>query len=220
MKYKFGFLFILLFLLVGSIYGQRFRAGLTGGLVASDLVGIDPSGLQFRKAGFSAGGIVDARMSERNSFYFEIAYTQKGSLRRPNDSTNNTLFYQLKLNYIEVPLIFKHHLSFHMGKTTIDHFSLEMGLSLGSLISVSQSDAYNNLFDNSKFKRSEVAGIIGLDYLISHNLSANIRFSNSLIPVVEKDVDYPVSLLWFRFNNGHNMAFYFSLRYLFGAVPE
>lgn len=208
--------FIICFLLIGlqSSFAQRFRAGLVAGLVSTDLAGVDPYDNDFHKAGFTAGGILNAKLSDKNSFQFEILYTQKGSLQ-PADSLNNFNYFQLNLNYIEVPLLFIHKFTFNVNKKPIKGFASEVGISLGALSGISQN---NNTFygipDNKQFRNNEVAANIGFSYTIIDNLSLNVRYSNSIIPVV-KNAQLLNGFFWYTFNKGNNMVFYFSLRYIF-----
>ena len=91
--------FLSIILLLGSFncYSQIFKPGIIIGAVTTDLDGIDPYDNDFHKAGFTAGGLLNAKLSEKNSLQFEILYTQKGTLQ-PADSTNNYIYYKLKTN--------------------------------------------------------------------------------------------------------------------------
>ena len=103
-KSIFLFLVFLIFTQLG--FAQKFRAGVIGGLVASDLVGIDPYNSHFKKAGVTLGGMVNATLGKKNSFQFEILYTQKGSLQRDTTPGAAVPYYKLNLNYLEIPLIY------------------------------------------------------------------------------------------------------------------
>ena len=216
----------LYFLVVIAARGQKFKPGIVAGAVASDLVGVDSYDNDFHKAGLTGGGSMNVYLSERNSFQFEILYTQKGSLQPP-DSLNAFTYYQLKLTYIEVPLIYKHRFALNAGKKAVDRFAFESGLSFGNLTKIKQtglivdnSGVYNTgVYSDSQFRKIEVAANLGLDFLISDNFMSNVRFSNSLTHVVNQS-NSSTSSIWYTFNKGHNVVFYFTLRYVFSTANK
>ena len=214
---KLKIFFLILFFYLNTSFAQRFSAGIAGGFVSSDLAGTDPDDNDFYKAGFSLGGIFNAKISSKNSLQFELLYTLKGSLQPP-DSSNNFNYYDLSLYYIEVPLLFRHKITFNVNKKPIDKFAFETGICIGSLTKIKQSnDPYYGLPDISQYKKVELAGIIGFSYAILDNFLLDIRYSNSLIPIVKRQ-DNPNNLFWaYTFNKGDNMVFYFTLRYLFNS---
>jgi len=209
----------------GISYAQQFRAGVILGPDASDVVGLNPDGSNgFRKAGFTAGGMVNMNLSPQNSIQFEILYTEKGSLQSP-DSINKFTEYKLNLDYIEVPIIFRHKFAFGNGKKMVDKLAYELGLSFGELVTVKQELFYNQssypqytaVFDNSEFKKTEIALHIGGSYNITENLIFDVRFSNSIVPVIYHNASRSY-FFWYSFNKGDNMVFSFTLRYLFGGA--
>lgn len=197
-------------------YAQRFKPGLDVGVVSTDLVGIDPYDNDFHKASLTIGGLLNTKISNNNSIQFEILYTQKGSLQ-PADSVNNYTYYKLSLNYIEVPLMLKHNFKFNMNKKTVDRFYFEVGPSFGRLLSVKQNINGSIYTDQSNFLKNEFAVNIGLGCEIVNNLYFNIRFSNSIIPVVEHSPQIKTfnNFFWYTFNKGDNQVFAFTLRYIF-----
>ncbi len=215
--------FLSIIFLLGSFncYSQIFKPGIIIGAVTTDLDGIDPYDNDFHKAGFTAGGLLNAKLSEKNSLQFEILYTQKGTLQ-PADSTNNYIYYKLNLNYVEIPLMFKHTIVFNIKKKRIDNFYFEIGPSYGRLVLLKQEGTYNygSAYTNN-FKNNETAINIGLGCRIIKNLYANVRYCNSLSPVVKQNSNnFSNSFFWYTFNRGNNLEWSFTLRYIFSKEKK
>jgi hypothetical protein len=203
---------VLLFVGSKEAFSQRFKPGIIFGGVASDLVGVDPYDNDFHKAGITIGGLLSTKLSDKNSVQFEILYTQKGSLQPP-DSLNNYRLYKLSLNYVEVPLMFKHNIEFTVRKKNIDRFYLEAGPSIGRLVKINENN--NGIISNDgDFRKTEIALNLGIGCEVLNNLYFNIRFSNSITPVTNQPQQIN-SFFWYTFNKGHNTLFAFTFRYIF-----
>lgn len=208
-------------------YSQRFRAGLIGGLTATDLNGADQvdNDNDFGKAGFTGGGFVNAKLAdETNSVQFEIIYVQKGHSERNYDTTGNLIsYYKLNLDYIEVPVLFRHQLFFNVNKKEVNRFALEFGPSFGTLVRIKQDglgyiggNFTGGTYRNDSFRKTETALNIGVCYTVKNNLFFDVRYTNSIVHVVKQAQPLPGFLIY-TFNKGNNMVFAFTLRYLFGA---
>ena len=199
-----------------TIYAQRFKPGIIAGLVATDIDGVDTedSDNDFHKAGFTVGGSLNTKLSPKNSVQFEILYTQKGSLQ-PADSANNYRFLKMSLDYVEVPLIFKHQLKFNINKKPVERFYIEAGPSFGRLVRVYINDN-GYIYNYGNFRKNEVAINVGVGCRIVNNFSFGIRYSNSVIPVVNNNNQLN-TFTRYTFNKGNNMVFSFTLRYVFNS---
>jgi hypothetical protein len=205
---------------------QRFRAGMIGGLVCTDVAGFDflDYDNDFHKGGFTFGGYVNARIDEQNSWQFEISYVRKGTLQSDMDSLHNlTYFYLLQLNYIEVPLLYRHQFHIQVRSKETDRFSMVLGPSLGALVNVYQEGLfyqggayYSSYFNNSDFRRAELALHAGVSYNFFNNFYFDVRYSNSILPVTKRDLHFD-QFFRYTWNKGDNMVFSFTLRYLFGT---
>jgi hypothetical protein len=207
---------IFLLFLIGenNLFAQKFTPGLIAGVVATDLIGIDPTDTDFHKVGFMLGGLLTTRLSSRNSLQFEILYTRKGSLQ-PADSSNNYVLYDLSLDYIEIPLLYKHGIKFNIGKKTMDRFYLEAGPSFGRLLKTNINTNGNYYFVGN-FKKNEFAINLGAGAKLINNVYFNIRFSNSILAIVDH-LNPNNGFFFATFNKGHNMLFSFTLKYLFDS---
>ncbi|MBI3500966.1 MAG: PorT family protein [Bacteroidetes bacterium] len=205
---------------------STFRAGLAAGLVSSDVVGIDPYDTDYSKLGFTAGGFSNLKLSERNSLQFEILYVQKGSLQPLDTANNNYYFYKLKLNYAEVPLLFIHRFKIAMMKKEAFPLGFEIGPSFGIRTSIRQDGiAYQNgyyltgVYDYTQFRKTEVAANIGISYYFTKNFLFNVRYSNSIIPVIRHAIPLN-TFFWYAFNKGDNTLVSFTFRLLFGGKEK
>ncbi len=151
-----------------------FKAGILAGGSASQVSGDALSG--FDKFGLSAGAFVRPVFSESSSLHVGINYVNKGS-RRNADLDNGTLAYAIKLNYVEIPILYEY---------TYSPFNLrgEAGVSIGRLISSSElgTDGFERDF-LFPFEQMEYAVVFGASYLLSENFFFNARLSQSVIPV-------------------------------------
>ncbi|HEY6159869.1 MAG TPA: outer membrane beta-barrel protein [Bacteroidia bacterium] len=216
--------YVLLFAFVFSLHAgaQRFRAGVIAGAVASDLDGADfkDHDDDFHKAGFTGGGFVNAKLSDKNSVQFEILCTQKGSYQ-PGDTIDPS-YYLLKLDYIEVPVIYRHQLHIQVHSRSTDRFAFEFGPSFGALFHIHQEGLLmdsggsytSSYFDNSTFKRTELALNAGICFSITKNFLFDVRYQNSVIPVTKHALPFN-TFFWKSFTKGDNMVFSFTLRYMF-----
>jgi len=164
-------LIILVLFCVVPAASQTFRAGFSGGLVASQVSGDNSGG--FNKPGVFGGPWGSFMVNEVWQFRMEILYFQKGSRENPSEE-NGYYKYRLRLNYIEVPLLFRRPVSPSM--------TLELGLGYSVLIK-----SYEELDDIEQNERafnthnSSVFG--GLSYMLNDHWTAELRLSNSLTPI-------------------------------------
>lgn len=199
---------------------QRFRAGLTLGPVASDLHGTDTrdSDSDFQKLGFCFGALVSSKLSEKNTLQLEINYIQKGALQKP-DSLNMG-YFRMSLNYIEVPLVYRHKMHMNIRKKPVDVFDIEAGASFARLINFSYNvDNYLLKMDQSKLNSYEVSLLVGLNYNVTPQLSFGIRYSNSVTPAIKRN-SIPAQFFYYAFNSGNNQVVLFSARYVFGGQKK
>lgn len=214
---------VYLFLFLGlfcsfQLQAQRFRAGLSACGVISDIKGADTRDFDtdFDKVGFAAGGIVNTQFNERNSFQFELNYITKGSMQRP-DSLNNG-YYKIVMNYVEVPLVFRHRMQFVLNKKPRTHLEFEIGASIGRMIRFKEIvDNYSQTFGIDNVNKTDVSILLGLNYNINEHLYFGLRYSNSVIPALKKNSISPY-FQRFTFNNGNNMVFQLGVHYIFGKA--
>lgn len=167
-----GFLIAFLassFLSLGQL---EFSGGVELGAVTSQVSGDALSG--YDKFGLSGGPFVRATFSETSSARMSILYVNKGSRRNANPDNGDFRTYVLRLDYLEVPILYNY---------TYKSFRAELGIAPGFLInSVEIEDGQKRPFIDP-FETLEFSVIGGLNYMFTENLFVNARFSQSIIPV-------------------------------------
>lgn len=158
-------IFLISFFIIG--YAQKFNGGAMIGMAASQVAGDRYSG--FNKAGPIAGFFVNFQPVERSSFQFELYYVQKGSKKNANYAKGDDTSYLLRLNYVEMPLLYK----FHFGR-----FAIEAGPSLaffmGGYEEKNGEDVKADDFAPITFQLN-----LGVVFNITENWMVGIRTNNS-----------------------------------------
>ncbi len=166
-------------------YGQTFKTGVLGGLAVSQLDGDQLGG--FNKIGLNFGGYTYVEASDRWNIQFEIQYIQKGSRSTIDIAAGQTDNILFRLDYVEIPLLARYKLG---------PWIVEGGLTYGQMVNFyalyatdsgreterNDLDEFNADYDN-KMNDWEFGGLIGLGYQMRDNLSFNVRFQSSIIPI-------------------------------------
>ncbi|NNF01770.1 MAG: PorT family protein [Bacteroidia bacterium] len=198
-------LLILLLVLVipSDLFAQRFKSGAMLGISTSQVEGDLYSG--FRKAGPLAGLYVYRSLSEKSIAELQIYFIQKGS-RKNNDPANGDIkFYLLRLNYIEIPLLYRYQQS--------SKLSFEIGPAFGTLLSAYEEDENGETILEKPFNDFELSGQIGINYQLFANFILNTKVSYSLIPIREPSARNSFQY----FDQGQfNSVIAFALKYEFG----
>lgn len=163
-----------------------FLAGATAGFNFSQVDGDNFAG--YHRAALNLGLVVFAKTSNKTALSTEMLLSQKGSRagatqlpRRANDQQTILTDYRIKLNYLEIPLLFNY---FDSRKNNFG-----AGLSYGQLVKSKETyrDGNGNVFENDAkvfpFKKRDVMLIFNGSVGIYKNLQMNIRFGYSLLPI-------------------------------------
>ena len=156
------------------IFSQNIKGGLALGLNATQVDGDEVFG--FHKYGLNIGPFAIIPLGKNFSISLETIYNQKGSYQRPQykDSLSNGE-YRLKLNYVEVPVLFRY--------TDKDIFTFGTGLSWGRLVDFKEWEhgrAVNWDNPNGPYKRSDVNVLIDVQFKMTKGLNFNFRYAYSL----------------------------------------
>ncbi len=201
-----GILTVILLLFTFDSPAQRFRGELTAGIAGSQISGDQLGG--FNKAGLLTGIGVRTSISEKAELGFRMLYLQKGS-RKPlkNDGTDSA-FYLLQLNYIELPLTLKYHVTRGLG--------IEAGPSLGYLINSYEEDENGELNFRQPFYDFDFSVNLSLVYSLNTHFEFLFGYWQSLIPVREHG-----SGAVYRLNRGqYSSLISFSLLYTIRKKQE
>lgn len=151
-----------------------FRSGLLAGINGSQISGDAMAG--FDKGGLLAGLYVSYRFNEKVSGQFEMLFTQKGSAKRftEQDPYPGLYWNVLRLDYIEVPVLAKYHIT--------DRWDIYAGISAAYLMGTYLEDSYGQR-EVDFIRKSDFNVYGGASYHLSPRLSATLRYSNSIISI-------------------------------------
>jgi len=197
--------------------GGRFRAGLTFGAVATDIPGTDTrdKDSDFNKLGLSFGAIINTRLSEKNTLQLEINYVMKGAQQQPD--SNNNGYFKMTLPYIEVPILMRHTLRMNIRRKPVDRLEIEYGFSGGRLFNPGFVDDsnYPQPITKNSLNYFDVSVLGGLSFNFTPNIYFTLRYSNSVIPVINRNSIDP-AFVRYTWNNGNNQVVLFAVKYMFG----
>ena len=171
-------LFTLFIYFVTVAFAQEFHGGVMGGIAGTQVAGDSFSG--YNKAGIFIGGYVNLDIGEKSSMQMELTYFQKGSRQNPREE-NGYISYILRLNYIEMPLLYQ----YKAGK-----FKIEGGPSLGFLLGYyeeSNQDIISNLPNYNKPARISLQINLGASYFVTEHIGVGLRTNNSLMNVFSRN---------------------------------
>ena len=200
------FLFFFCFKFSQFVSAQNFGGGALLGFNASQVSGDNLGG--YDKGGISGGFFVNTKLNEKREFEMRIAYSSKGSRDVPNYEKGKYTAYYLKLNYIEVPILYKYKYKMVW---------LMAGLSGGYLINSSianESGAFPvNSIENRPFKKYEVCTQLGIALPFDDVWEIELKSADT-VPFLP--IRPHASGANFRLNFGQlNSVLAFSLKYCF-----
>lgn len=178
---------------------------------ASQVLGTEIYG--FGKPGLIVGVYAERAIKKKSSLQLEMLFIQKGSRRVWKNDDGGTQTFNLNLNYIQLPVLFKTRLK--------GRFSFDIGLYFSVLMGDAKftNENGNFPFDDPAarpFNRTEFGGLVGFNYRISDSFDFNMRYSNSILRVRA----HQFGQTW-RLNNGeYNSVLEITLRYVFRRTNE
>ncbi len=189
MQYFIIVLIIKLLFLYTDLQAQSFDGGFKAGLVASEVSGDQLSGPH--KLGFYAGVFTNREITNFSKLQLELKYISKGSRGVPSETQPRD--YRFNLDYTEIALFFKHNLLRYSSQSYIQKMSVEIGLSMGVLVSAyEEEDGLELDFSNERPYNIIEGSIWGglyfpvfdnMDIPFAKEVNLNFRFSNSVTPV-------------------------------------
>ena len=156
-------------------HAQFFKAGIVGGLNASQIDGDNEGG--FTKLGVNAGFISQIDLAESWYLNFEILYAQKGSA----PAFNTFKYFKIQTDYAEMPLTIKYH-------DKKGGLIFGAGLALERLVRAKFFNEFGDdvselyFIDAGKPKDWNLSGILEGTYMFNPVWGLNIRFSKSILP--------------------------------------
>ena len=178
----------------------KFKTGITLGMSTTQVSGDNLAG--FRKLGVYGGIFVSTALSDKWEGALEMNYIMKGSRKAAKIENGNTS-YDLRLSYIELPILFR---------SDINKFTYEFGPSFGVLISHYEATNFVEDLNPRPFRAFELGGNVGISLNLGGRIQMRWRFSNSLIPVREHINGATFRLNFGQYHTGLNFLF----QYKFG----
>lgn len=176
MKKVIVFYFLLLIIFLASprvLFSQGFGGGVMAGLVGSQVAGDPSSG--YHKLGFYAGVFANRQFTLKSGAQLEMYFIQKGARENPSEANGN-FQYLLRINYIELPLLYV----FTINK----HLDLSGGLAYSYMVGKPFEEAnYSSSVSGASWNRSSLTFVLGIEYQITEMLTASFRTNNSLTPI-------------------------------------
>lgn len=178
MKKTVTLLFALLFSLIGlKSQAQSFDGGATFGPVVSQINGDGYAG--FHQLGLTAGFFGRIPTSGPCSWQLELKYSLYGAHSDIKESPE----MNIRLHYVELPLMFRYNLSpLLINGRHLDFITVEAGLSGDFLIKGTQSANYENGFENPAWLFFSITANAGIQFDINDKFGVNIRSLNSVTP--------------------------------------
>lgn len=166
------YLFLFTIFLAVSLSAQRtFHAGLIAGVNGSQVHGDSYSG--FNQAGLVGGAFVSTNPDEKVYFQMEMQYSRKGSKRNSNPDKGDYDFFELRMDYIEVPFL---------CRVNYRRLYFEIGETIGALGRVREWDDFGEI-NPTGYRRWETALVLGVGYNMSERWYVDFRYTNSIAPV-------------------------------------
>ena len=150
---------------------KTFTAGIVAGFNGCQIHGDSYSG--YDQLGFVVGGFVHNHPGEKWQGQFGIQYSRKGSRHTVPRSLGGYRDFEIRLNYIDVPLLVRYNTS----KVFFD-----FGVTGGVMFKARTWDA-NGETVPQEFKKWEFAMIAGIGYNLNDFMYLEVVTHNSLLPI-------------------------------------
>ena len=155
------------------LLAQEFEGGFMGGLNGSQVAGDLSSG--YHKLGAYLGVFARRQLTLKSGMQLEMYYIQKGARENPTEENGN-FQYLLKIQYIELPLLYQYRVS--------NRLDISAGIAYSYFIGEPYEEAnYSRSVSDTPFYKSSATFILGIEYKISDRLMASFRTNNSITPI-------------------------------------
>jgi hypothetical protein len=206
------FLILLLSGYFFNLKAQVIKGALIAGFNMTQVDGDEVYG--FKKIGFNVGAAAIIPVKKKWSISLETIFSQKGAYQRPQ--YNDTLYtgeYNLRLNYVEVPVLV------HFTEKNL--FSVGTGFSWGRLVKskeIEHGGIQPPYSDSVAFNRNDFNWLIDIRFRVWKKLKFNIRYAYSLAKIRTREFYSLAGTTWTR--KQYNNVLTFRLIYVFNEQVE
>lgn len=194
-------IFLLAILNSLNFNAQNFVPAIDFGIVTSQVDGDRLEG--YDKPGIQAGIYVENTFKTIWTFSLGLNYIQKGSRKLMNPDIPGDRYYCLRLNYVEVPIMF--------GLTIKKKYIAEAGISIGYLYKAREDvDGTGFLEPDPPFKSYDFPIKYGLGYKINEHLQLKFHLAYSILPIR----NHPGNQTWYFDRGQYNNYLILSLNLL------
>lgn len=172
----------LAFLITSGSYAQRIMGAAILGVNASQVDGDEVYG--YHKFGLNAGLAAIVPFGDHWAVTVENIYNQKGAHQRAlyQDSLDGS--YDLKLNYLEVPVLVQY--------TDKDVATFGAGMSWGRLVGISeQRNGYpmpETTLESGIYRSSDINILLDVKFRVVDKLRFNLRYAYSVRPIATREI--------------------------------
>ncbi len=169
-------------LTLSDSYAQRIMGAAILGVNATKVNGDEVDG--YHKFGLNAGLAAIVPFGDQWAVTFENVYSQKGAHQRKlyQDSLDGS--YDLKLNYLEVPVLVQY--------TDKDIVTLGAGISWGRLVGISEQrngyDMPGTTIESGIYRSSDLNILLDVKFRLIERLRFNVRYAYSIRPIATREV--------------------------------
>ena len=207
-KIKYYILIAISLLTISNLYSQSFKGGVLAGPVTSQVNGDGYGG--YHQLGYTAGFFTNWPTENKSSWQLELKYSLFGAHSDVKE-LEWALPYNLRLHYIELPIMYRHDLSgVNVNGRNLDFVGFELGISPDFLIRNLQAAGDEYGFENGRWLFLSFTGNIGLYFNLNEHWSIDVRSMNSITPCRWRG-DSPSIFYGHYYNIALQAAIYFTL---------
>jgi hypothetical protein len=195
MKKVFFVVLILIFAIPGK--AQIFIGGFTVGTNITQVEGDEVNG--YSKIGFNVGPLVMIPLDKKQRFFItmELLFSQKGAYQKnysndvsarpfndtvlfdPSYQIDSSIYYKLRLDYVEVPIVF-HYEDPYTG------YAFGIGFSWARLVNYKEMVFGRRLYadlQSGRYYRNDWSFIVDVKIPLYRGLKFNFRYQYSMVPM-------------------------------------
>lgn len=199
---------VLIFLACPNANAQRIKGALIAGVNATQVDGDEVFG--YHKFGLNVGAAAIVPIKGNWSVSLENIYSEKGAHQRPRfiDSLDGS--YDLKINYLDVPVLVQY--------TDKDIVTFGLGASWGGMVKIWEQrngiEQTSTTLTSGIYKRSDINLLVNVRFRLVDRLHFDVRYAYSIRPIATREIvdsktGYP------NIRDQYNGMFTFRLYYIF-----